>query len=184
MISSLPESEHRTVKLSGLNDMVKFCTKSECRKIQLRKYFKQETCCKKCDFCTAGICVEKTVANAEAIEIITCLQSLQELHDKITLNTLLLVYRGSKRKEILNKSFHTIPEYGKGKGKFFDNGLMHFVQMLISENVITEKLRGTNESGSTPYLVAGNQLQSLTHGELEVYKYKKLTLNSLMTNAS
>lgn len=176
MISSLPESEHRSLKLSELNDIVKFCIKPECRKIQLLKYFNEtehEICHEKCDFCTAGIPADKTVANAEAIEIFSCLQSLQKLHEKITLNTLLLVYRGSKRKEILNKSFHTIPEYGNGKAKFSDNGLMHFVQMLISENVITEKLRGTNESGSTPYLIAGNQVQSLTHGELVVYKYKK-----------
>ena len=33
MISSLPEGEHRSLKLTELNDVVKMCLKSECRKL-------------------------------------------------------------------------------------------------------------------------------------------------------
>ena len=39
MISSLPEEDHRSLKLIELNDVVKLCIKPECRKLQLRKYF-------------------------------------------------------------------------------------------------------------------------------------------------
>jgi len=44
--------------------------------------------------------------------------------------------------------------------------------MLISENVIVEKLRGTNENGSTPYLVPGIRAEALANGELSIYRYK------------
>lgn len=175
MISSSADSEHRSLKLGELNDMVKFCIKPECRKTQLSIYFDEtenDACCQKCDVCTASICADKTVANEEAEEVLSCLQHLQQLQEKITFSSLALVYRGSKRKEILNKSFHNIPEYGKGKQKFSDLGLQHFIHVLISENVITEKLRGLNENGSTPYLMCGNKAASLTCGELVVYKYK------------
>jgi len=43
---------------------------------------------------------------------------------------------------------------------------------LISENVITEKLRGSNENGSTPYLIPGSQAEALSSGELSFYKDK------------
>jgi len=97
---------------------------------------------------------------------------MHHLHPKITFNLLVLAYRGSKQKEILAKSFHNIPQYGKGKNKFSDSSLQHFVQMLISENVIVEKLRGTNENGSMPYLVPGSQAEALANGELSIYRYK------------
>ena len=44
--------------------------------------------------------------------------------------------------------------------------------MLISENILAEKLRGTNESGSTPYLIPGNKAVAMSSGELVIYKYK------------
>ncbi len=40
---------------------------------------------------------------------------MQKLHAKVTLHHLVLTYRESKRKETLNKSFNTIPEFGKGQ---------------------------------------------------------------------
>jgi len=108
----------------------------------------------------------------QAVEVLNCLQSMIHLHPKITFNLLVLVYRGSKRKEVLAKSFHNIPQYGKGKNIFSDSSLQHFIQMLISENVIAEKLRGTNESGSTPYLIPGSKAVAMSNGELVIYKYR------------
>ena len=129
--------------------MVKLCIQPECRKLQLNKYFgdNDTNVCQTCDFCVDGARIEITEARLEAVEVLSCLQSIHQLHSKITFNLLVLVYRGSKRKEVLAKSFHTILKYGKGKNKFSDSSLQHFVQQLISENVITEKLRGSNENG-------------------------------------
>ena len=105
MISSLPERDHRSLKLTELNDVVKMCLKPECQKLQLKTY----------DYCVDGTYIEKTEANVQAVEALNCLQSMIHVHPKITFNLLVLVYRGSKRKEVLAKSFQDIPQYGKGK---------------------------------------------------------------------
>ena len=97
---------------------------------------------------------------------------MNHLHSKITFNLLVLVYRGSKQKEVLAKSFHNIPLCGKGKNKFSDLSLQHFIQMLISEDIIVEKLRNSNETGSTPYLIPGSKTADLSNGNLVCYKYK------------
>ena len=44
--------------------------------------------------------------------------------------------------------------------------------MLISENVIVEKPRSSNENGSMPYLVPGSWAEALANGELSIYRYK------------
>ena len=175
MISSLPEGDHRTLKLNSLNEMVKFCVKPECRRHQLLKYFGeclQVNCDKMCDFCMANTIVEKTEANVEALEILSCLNNMKHLCNKVTLNLLMLVYRGSKRKEILAKSFDTIPEFGNGKTVFTELSLKHFLHTLISENLLIEQLRGHNETGTTPYLVCGNKVELIKEGDLVVYRYK------------
>ena len=77
--------------------------------------------CETCDCCVDGASVDKTEGNILAIEVLNCLHSMIHLHPKITFNLLVrvLVYRGSKRKEVLAKSFHNIADYGKGKKHFF-----------------------------------------------------------------
>ena len=139
MISSLPEGDHRSLKLTELNDVVKMCLK-------------------KCN-------------NMQAVEVLNCLQSMIRVHPKITFNLLVLVYQGSKRREVLAKSFQNITQYGKGKNIFSDSSLQHFIQMLISEN-IAEKLRGTNEYGSMPFFIPGDKAVAMSNGELLIYKYK------------
>lgn len=171
MISSLLEGDHRSLKLTELNDVVKMCLKPEWRKLQLSKYFGEPSnVCQSCDYCLDGACIEKTEANMQAVEVLNCLQSMIHVHPKMTFNLLVLVYRGSKRKEVLAKSFQNILQYGKGKNIFSDSSLQHFIQMLISENIIAEKLRGTNECGSTPFLIPGDK--AVAPGELLIYKYK------------
>ncbi len=175
IISSIPEGDHRTLKLNSLNEMAKFCIKPECRKNQLVQYFGEcleVQCDQMCDFCRATTIVEKTDASVEALEILSCLNNMKRLCNKVTLNLLMLVYRGSKRKEILAKSFNTIPEFGKGKNVFNELSLKRFLHMLISENVLIEQLRGQNETGSIPYLVSGNKEELIKQGDLIFYKYK------------
>ena len=138
MISSLPEGDHRSLRLTELNDVVKMCLKPECQKLQLRNYFGEASndVCQSCDYCVNGACTEKTEANMQAVEVLNCLQSMILVYPKITFNLLVLVYRRSKRKEVLAKSLQNIPQYGKGKNNFSDSSLQHFIQMLISENII------------------------------------------------
>ena len=186
MLSSLPDGEHKCLKEAELNEMIKLCIKPECRKLQLKKYFgdTDNNVRKTCDFCLDGACIEKTEAHLEVVEVLHCLQSMNHLHSKVTFNLLVLVYSGYKRRQVLSKSFHNIPQYGKGKTKFSDSSFQHFVQLLISENIIAEKLRGSNENGSTPYLIPGNRAEALTNGDRSFLyagaKCSRLKINNII----
>lgn len=175
MISSLPDSEHHSFKVKNLNEMVKFCIVPKCRRVQLMEFFGEishEACCNKCDFCLGKASVSYLNGNDNALNILSCLINMQKLHAKVTLHHLLLTYRGSKRKEILNKSFNSIPEFGKDKDNFSETGLKHFIQLLISESVIVETLRDPNEFSTTPYLICGSSKHNvLTTSELQICKY-------------
>ena len=116
MISSLPDSEHRFFKIQHLNGMVKFCIMPHCRRSQLVEYFGEgtrESCDGKCDFCLGGVRVDRQDGNDDALQVLSCLESMQLLHPKVTLQQLILTYRGSKRKEVIVKAYNTVPEFGK-----------------------------------------------------------------------
>ena len=82
MINSLPESKHREKKLNKLNEMVKIFIYPECRKVQLSRYFDEDTldeCGRKCDFCLRNVTVARGNGNKEALEVLRCLQNMQTL---------------------------------------------------------------------------------------------------------
>ena len=160
MIISLPDSEHRSFKIQNLKEMVKFCIMPHCRRIQLVEYFGEgtrESCDGKCDFCLGGVRVDRQDGNDDALQVLSCLESMQQLHPKVTLQQLILTYRGSKRKEVISKAYNTVPEFGKGKDTFSDARLKQFIQLLISESIIVEFLRDAKEISTTPYLISGKK---------------------------
>ena len=126
----------------------------------------------KCDLCLDNITVIREDGKNEALEVLSCLQNMQQIQGKVTLQLLILVYQGSKRKEVMAKSLNSIPEFGKGKAVFSAYSLKHFIQMLISENAIIERLRGSNETGTIPYLTCGDKEELIKRGELVIWKYK------------
>lgn len=175
MISELPDGDHRTMKLKNLNEVVKFCILPKCRKLQLGQYFGEMCeipCVSSCDLCLGETSVEPQVGNTRALEVLNCLNNMCKLQGKVTSNLLMLVYRGSKRKEVVAKSFHLVPEYGKGKNIFSDHELKLFIQMLIVQNVIVEELRSENESGTLPYLQCGEKTELIRDGKLVILRYK------------
>lgn len=165
MICSLPESEHRDLKRRRLNEVVKFCIVPKCRKLQLVEYFSEECeqhpCGSMCDVCLNTQTLEPQNANIQALELLSGLNNMRVVQKKITCNLLMAVYRGSKRKEVVSKSLHEIPKFGRGKAVFSDSALKQFVHTLIAEDVVVEELRGPNETGSHPYLVCGSKAELL-----------------------
>jgi bloom syndrome protein len=175
MICSLLESEHRDLKRRRLNEVVKFCIVPKCRKLQLVEYFSEECdhpCGSMCDICLTAQTLEPQNANIQALELLSCLNNMRIVQNKITCNLLMAVYRGSRRKEVVSKSLYEIPEFGCGKAVFSDSALKQFVHTLIAEDVVVEELRGPNEAGSHPYLVCGSKAEFLRQGELIIKRYK------------
>ena len=174
MISALEDSEHRVFKIKKLNEIVKFCIIPQCRRVQIIEFFGEQgadKCGTKCDFCLGGTSNIKEDGKNDALTILQCLENMQKLIPKVTLHNLVLTFRGSKRKEVLNKNLNTIPEFGKGKERFSETGLKHFIQLLISDGVITETLPGSNETSTTPFLVNGNRTNDIKNGKLDIWKY-------------
>ena len=174
MISALEDSEHRVFKIKKLNEIVKFCIIPQCRRVQITEFFGEQgadKCGTKCDFCLGGTSNIKEDGKNDALTILQCLENMQKLIPKVTLHNLVLTFRGSKRKEVLNKNLNTIPEFGKGKERFSETGLKHFIQLLISDGVITETLPGSNETSTTPFLVNGNRTNDIINGKLDIWKY-------------
>ena len=107
MISSLPESEHQDLKRKKLNEVVKYCIIPKCRKLQLVHYFSEDykdLCCNMCDVCLGTCNMEPQNASTDALGVLSCLNNVRIVQNKVTLNLLMLVYRGSKRKEVVSKS--------------------------------------------------------------------------------
>lgn len=129
--------------------------------------------CRSCDYGVDGACIEKTEATMQAVEVLNCLKSMNRVHPKITFNLLVLLYRGSKRKEVLAKSFQNIPQYGKGKNIFSDSSLQRFIQMLKKMLLLkTLEVLMKVDPHHTVYLIPGDKAVATSNGELVIYKYK------------
>ena len=175
-ISSLPDSERKTVSLKGLNDMVKYCITPVCRRQQIASYFHDESaviCDKSCDICSSGALEHPADRSDDAIEVLKCLESMQQIQPKVTTKWLTLTFRGSKSNAVTSKGFHNVNGYGKGQTKFNEKGLLKFIQCLITENIIHEQLRPANDKMTTPYLVKGNNAARLANKEIVFLYYTK-----------
>ena len=175
LISDLTDGDHRSLKLKQLNEVVKFCIQPKCRKLQLVNYFGEDCehlCCYMCDVCLENTNAEPQIANDQALDVLSCLKNMCMSQNKVTSSLLMLGYRGSKRKEVTAKSLHVVPEFGKGKGVFSEHELKQFIEVLITEDVIIEELRGQKESGLHPYLRCGDKEEFIRQGELTILRYK------------
>ena len=155
-ISSLPDGDRKLVSLNGLNDMVKYCIIPVCRRQQIASYFGDAgagiNCDKSCDICSSGNLEHPIDFSDDAIQIVNCLDSMRQLQPKVTTKLLVLTFRGSKSNAVISKGLENVNEYGKGKNKFSEKGLLKFIQCLIIENIVHEQLPSANENGTTPYL--------------------------------
>ena len=92
-ISSLSNSDHKLVSLNGLNDMVKYCITPVCRRQQMASYFDDECVVnwdKPCDICSNSILEHPADHSDDAIEVLNCLVSMQQIQPKVTTKLLTL----------------------------------------------------------------------------------------------
>ena len=176
-ISLLPDGDRKLVSLNGLNDMVKYCIIPVCRRQQIAYYFGDGgagvNCDKSCDICSGGNLEHLVDFSDDGIEILNCLDSMRQIQAKVTTKLLTLTFRGSKSNAITSKGFQNVNEYGKGRNKFSEKGLLKFIQCLIIENIVHEQLPSANENRTTPYLVKGTNASRLTNRELTFLYYTK-----------
>jgi len=156
-IAALPSSE---ASMSLLNSITDFSMQTSlCRQQFIAKYFEEELgeVCKCCDMCQGNNIREEKDLTGHAKHVIECLSQLRALQPKIKLSDLAMTYMGSKAKAVTNQSFHTVPQYGKGKDQFLNiSNATKFIQFLIFKGLINENIRGLEERMTITYLTCGD----------------------------
>jgi ATP-dependent DNA helicase RecQ len=120
-------AEQKELKTAKLNRMYQFAEAPVCRRKTVLFYFGEtyDRNCGNCDVCqNPPRQFDGTVAAQKALSAITRTQ------EKIGMNLLIDILRGSGRREIFEYNFHEIKTYGAGKEYTYDDWLYLLSQML------------------------------------------------------
>ena len=101
-------------KLPLLNSITNFGMQtSDCRQQFIAKYFEEELgdSCAVCDICQKENIVSPKDLTDHARNVIQCLSQLSTLQPRIKLADLAMTYMGSKAKDIVKQSFHTVQHF-------------------------------------------------------------------------
>lgn len=162
-------------KLSLLNSITNFCMQqTQCRQQSICKYFEEELGepCKSCDICQKDTVVYEKDFTDHAKKVIQCLTHLNTLQPKIKLSELVMTYMGSEARETVSQTFHTVPQYGKGKADFLSvSRFTKYVQYLIFQGFINENLRCFEYRNSITYLTCGNVTDLLNNKHQVFYSF-------------
>ena len=108
----------------------------------------------KCGNCLIPVRKDDTL---HAKQLITCIQHMQSLKDKVSVDELGSTYIGSKSATVRSQKFDQVPEYGEGKGHFKSVGhLTRFINHLIKSDIFTENLRDEHDKVKSAYLSVGD----------------------------
>lgn len=121
----------------NLRDVLKYCENTvDCRRKLILHYFNEEfdslLCNNTCDNCEAARATQTVDRTTEALSVISILKSI---NNKITLNQLIDIYRGSKAK-IYSKYEH-VPGFSAGK-YLSRSEAERILQHLVIENILQE----------------------------------------------
>ena len=113
--------------------------------------------CGKCGNClnpVMSVAVDNTL---HAKQLVTCLQHMQSLKEKVSVDELAGTYIGSKAALIKNQKFDQISAYGKGKGHFKSiSHLTGFIYYLIINGIFVEHLRDEQDRVKSTFVTLGN----------------------------
>jgi ATP-dependent DNA helicase RecQ len=117
----------KALKTSKLERMYQFAEAPVCRRVTVLNYFGEsyEGQCGNCDVCHNPPQVFDGATTAQK-----ALSAILRCGEKVGMQMLVDVLRGSGRREILEQGFHTIKTYGAGKEYSFDDWMFLVSQML------------------------------------------------------
>jgi ATP-dependent DNA helicase RecQ len=121
------EQVQKDLKIAKLNRMYQFAEAPVCRRKTVLHYFGEgyEKSCGNCDVCkNPPRQFDGTVASQKA------LSALIRMNEKVGLNMLIDVLRGSQRRDIVNQGYDQIKTYGAGREYSFDEWQFLLSQML------------------------------------------------------
>lgn len=124
---SKAKDEFKTVQYAKLDRMLEFSSSTDCRTNLLLGYF-GEYATKPCGHCDN--CLSPPVKFDGSIIVQKAISAIIRSGEKLTLNLLIDVLRGSYRKEITALGFHEMKTFGAGKDLSFRFWRNYITQML------------------------------------------------------
>ncbi len=121
------ESERREVEMAKMKRIQEYAESMICRRKILMNYFGEELNenCGNCDVCKNP----PEVFNGKIIAQ-KALSAVYRLNEKVGMNMLIDVLRGSGRREVFHQGFHKIKTYGAGKDISFDDWQQFIIQLI------------------------------------------------------
>ncbi len=126
------ESENENVQIAKLERMQQYAESLICRRKILLNYFSENTDgnCGNCDICKNPPQVfDGTVVVQKA------LSAIYRMRGQAGMNLLIDVLRGSKRREVMERNFHTIKTYGAG-AEYASADWQQFIQQMLNLGLI------------------------------------------------
>jgi ATP-dependent DNA helicase RecQ len=125
--SFIEDSGQKDLNLEKLNRMQQYAETPICRRKILLAYFGEtlETPCGNCD-----VCKEPRTSFDGTLLAQKALSAIMRTNQKVSINLLIDILRGSNRKEIIENNFDRIKTFGAGKDISFHNWQQYLLQML------------------------------------------------------
>ena len=112
--------EEKRRQMDAVNAVSAYCNNDvECRRVQVLNYFGQsfdpKECGRQCNNCVQNKDMTEEDLTLYAKDALNLVAELVNGRDRVTQNYCVMVYRGSKIKEIMNRGHNTLPLFGVGK---------------------------------------------------------------------
>ena len=103
-----------------------------------------------------------------AKQLVSCLQHIVSIKDKVGVDDLALTYIGSKSVTVKSNKLDQVPEHGKGKGSFKSTShLTSFINYLVIKDIFVQNLRDDTDRVKSTYLTLG-EIKELLNGDMNV----------------
>ena len=157
-ITRIEDPNQKSLQSKLLDDIVKYCMLSNCRRVFMLSYFGEnpdsiKPCGNGCDNCHGPKKSVPKDCTDISIHAFDCITSMNTSVKKVSLKQAAFTLKGSKSKDILRNNFHHIPQYGLGKVALkSERQAIRFFQLLVVEGYLKENLRDHTENTTKPFL--------------------------------
>ena len=129
-ITSATSPDAKSKRLTSLNNFSKYLLeKIQCHQQMVAEYFgsTMEEKCGRCGNCGNSVVQNRTL---HAKQLVTCLQHMQVLKDKVSIVELASAYIGSKAAIVKKQKFDEVVQYSKSRGQF--KSLSYCILLVLS----------------------------------------------------
>lgn len=159
--------EQKQTQRDNLREVIQYCeNKIDCRRHLILRYFGENfdraLCAKSCDNCESQKTVKSVDMTASAKEVYGLMRNI---HDQITLNHIIDIYRGSGAKRVA----HYQSLAGAGRGRSLSRvDVERLVQSLCTKQVLKEYCVSNKMGFVSSYVKVGPMARQLETGQLKI----------------